>query len=104
MLDTEAGRRRWALCGTAEPGHQALRAGALLRRERALAALSVVGLAGLGPSYPGEKRVSRAGQAPCEVAGRAVADDTLSFQWSYEYPTREQWQNGQTYGVCWAPA
>jgi hypothetical protein len=104
VLDTEAGRRRWALCGTAEPGTKHFERVLCSAEGARWTALRVVGLAGLGPSYPGEKRVSRAGQAPCESAGRAVADDTLSFEWSYEYPTREQWQNGQTYGVCWAPA
>ena len=103
VLATEAGRRRWALCGTAEPGTGSFERVLCSAESARWQALSVVGLAGLGPPYPGEKRVSREGQDPCEAAGRSVADDTLDFQWSYEYPTREQWENGQTYGVCWAP-
>jgi hypothetical protein len=103
VLDTEAGRRRWSLCGTAEPGTKSFERVLCSAESARWQALSVVGLAGLGPSYPGEKRVSSEGQDPCESAGRAVAEDTLNFEWSYEYPTREQWQNGQTYGVCWAP-
>jgi hypothetical protein len=32
------------------------------------------------------------------------ADDPLDFTWSQESPTREQWDAGQRYGICWVPA
>ncbi len=32
-----------------------------------------------------------------------MADDALNFQWGYEWPTEKQWDDGQTYGRCWAP-
>jgi len=54
--------------------------------------------------YPADAAAHAAGEATCEDAGRGVADDPLKFEWNYEWPTREQWEGGQTYGVCWAPA
>ena len=49
--------------------------------------------------YPGEQKVRDAGEAACEDAGRGAADDALDFQWGYEWPTEEQWDAGQTYGL-----
>ena len=33
----------------------------------------------------------------------ADATDDLDFTWSQESPTREQWDAGQRYGICWVP-
>ena len=100
VLDTEAGRSRYGMCGTAEPGTDGFERVACSREHSWRALRTVPFQAG---AYPGEERVSTAGEAPCEAAGRAVADDALSFQWGYEWPTGEQWESGQTYGICWAP-
>ena len=50
------------------------------------------------------RRGPQAGEEPCRRPAGAVAEDTLSFQWGYEWPTEKQWDDGQTYGRCWAPA
>ena len=101
VLDTEAGRERYGMCGTAEPGADGFER-VICAREHSWRAIATVGFE-VG-SYPGEERVRTAGDAPCEDAGRAVAADPLDFSWGYEWPTREQWDAGQTYGLCWAPA
>jgi hypothetical protein len=101
ILATPGGRDRYAMCGTAEPGTGGFERVVCSSEDAAWTALRTVPLA--GEEYPGERRASAAGEAPCEAAGRAVADDSLSFRWSYEYPTEEQWEDGQTYGICWAP-
>lgn len=100
VLSRPAGRDRWGMCGTDQPDSP--------RFERVLCsaphtwrAIAVVDL-GSG-RYPGERAVRERGQAPCEDAGREVAADALNFQWGYEWPTRQQWVAGQTYGRCWAP-
>jgi hypothetical protein len=54
-------------------------------------------------TYPGVPKVRDVGQTPCKDAASAVASDPLNFQWSYQWPTLQQWRDGQTYGVCWAP-
>lgn len=53
-------------------------------------------------TYPGAKKAQRAGRARCEDAAADRADDPLTFEWGYEWPTREQWDMGQTFGRCWA--
>jgi hypothetical protein len=100
-LDRTDGRDHYALCGTAEPGTAdfAQRICSLPHTWKALRTVP------FAPGrYPGEDKVRAAGQAPCRDAGRAVASDPLSYRWSYQWPTREQWQSGQTWGVCWAPS
>lgn len=100
-LDTESGRDRYGLCGTAEPGTPGFRR-VVCARPHAWRAVRTVALA--GDAYPGEAAARSAGEQPCRDAGRAAADDPLDFQWGYEWPTRDQWRAGQTWGVCWVPA
>ncbi len=100
-LDTEAGRARYGLCGTAEPGT----AGFEQRICSAPHAWKALRTIAFRPGrYPGVAHVSAAGRQPCKDAGQAVASDPLSYRWSYQWPTLAQWRGGQTYGVCWAPS
>ncbi len=101
VLDTEEGRARFAMCGTAEPGTEGF-ARVACSETHTWRALRTVILP--GPDYPGEEAAERAGEEPCRGAARAQAPDPLDFQWGYEWPTAEQWRAGQTYGICWAPA
>lgn len=100
VLDTEAGRDRYGMCGTAEPGTDGFERVACAT-EHGWRALRTVPLP--AGDYPGEDAAQAVGEAPCTDAGRAAADDPLDFQWGYEWPTSEQWAAGQTYGICWAP-
>lgn len=100
-LSRPEGRQRWGMCGTDDPDSPDF--------ERVLCSAphswrAIATLDFEPGDYPGLDVVRERGQAPCEDAGRAVADDALNFQWSYEGPSREQWDAGQTYGRCWAPA
>lgn len=99
-LDTEAGRQRFGVCGTAEPGTAGFRRVACAE-PHSWRALRTVALP--GPDYPGEEAAARAGETPCRDAANAQAPDPLDFQWGYEWPTAEQWAAGQTWGVCWVP-
>jgi len=99
LADPE-GVEAYGMCGTAAPDDPAFRR-VLCRESHTWRAIRAVDLR--GRAYPGVKRVREAGQAPCEDAGREVADDALDYEWGYEWPTAEQWAAGQTYGRCWAP-
>ncbi|GAB2767779.1 hypothetical protein GCM10027020_20720 [Nocardioides salsibiostraticola] len=100
VLGTEAGRERYAMCGTAAPDAKDFER-VLCSEPHRWRAVEVVGF---DPgAYPGADTVRQRGQGPCEDAGRSVAADALDFEWGYEFPTREQWQAGQTFGRCWAP-
>jgi hypothetical protein len=100
VLDTEAGRERYGMCGTAEPGTSGFRRVACGTDHTWRAVRTVALPAG---DYPGEEAAQSAGEGPCTDAARAVADDPLDFRWGYEWPSTEQWAAGQTYGICWAP-
>lgn len=100
VLDDPGTAARYAMCGTAEPGTADFDR-VICSRDHSWRAISVVALAD-GP-YPGEERVRAAGQGPCQDAGASVADDSLDYQWGYEWPTAEQWADGQHFGRCWAP-
>jgi hypothetical protein len=97
-------RAELAMCGTAEPGSEAFRH-VLCREDHTWKAISVLDLAERSKDgrYPGEKVVQEAGQDPCAEAARAIASDALDYEWGYEWPTKDQWQAGQTYGRCWSP-
>ncbi len=100
VLTTAEGRDRFAMCGTAAPDAKDFER-VLCTAPHRWRAVDVVQFES-GP-YPGVETVRQRGQGPCEDAGRAAADDALDYEWGYEFPTREQWQAGQTFGRCWAP-
>lgn len=100
-LDRPEAAGRWAMCGTAGPDSPDFRRVPCSARHT-WRAVSVVDLG--GGRYPGEGRARDAGQGPCEDAGRDAADDPLSFEWGYEWPSKKQWRSGMTFGRCWAPA
>jgi hypothetical protein len=100
-LDSDASQRRFALCGTAEPGASDFQQ-SICSAPHSWTALRTVDFP--AGSYPGVDHVKSAGQSPCQDAAHAVASDPLHFRWSYQWPTLRQWRSGQTYGVCWAPS
>lgn len=101
VLGTDAGRSRYGMCSTAEPGTDAF-ARVACAETHSWVTLRTIPVA--GEDYPGEAAARSAGEEPCTAAAREQAADPLDFQWGYEWPTEEQWDAGQTYGICWVPA
>jgi hypothetical protein len=99
VLDTERGRDRYGMCGSARPDSARFERVPCSARHT-WRAFSVIGLA--GRRYPGAKAVTAAGSA-CEEAAVDVVDDPLDYQWAYEGPDADEWAAGQTYVRCWAP-
>ena len=100
VLDRPAGRNRYGLCATAEPGTPAFVRVTCSARHTWRAVRTVQLPAG---RYPGVAAVGRAGEAPCRAAGRAAAPSQLDFRWGYEWPSARQWRDGRRYGICWVP-
>jgi hypothetical protein len=100
VLGRADGRDHYALCGTAEPASAGFEQ-RICAAPHSWRALRTVGFA--PGKYPGQDRLRSAGQQPCQDAGRSVAENPLSYRWSYQWPDPQQWRDGQTYGVCWAP-
>ena len=99
-----ADRGELALCGTAQPGTAAF-SRVLCGAEHSWKAISVIDLSHKSSDggYPGVAKVKDAGHDVCAEAARAIASDALDYEWGYEWPTKDQWQAGQTYGRCWSP-
>jgi hypothetical protein len=100
VLGREEGRRRYGMCGTAEPGTKAFER-VICSAKHAWRAVAVVPFQ--QDSYPGVDTVRQAGDQPCQDAGAAAAGGALDYRWGYEWPTRKQWRAGQHHGICWAP-
>jgi hypothetical protein len=101
VLGKPDARTRFGLCGSAEPGTAGF-GQRICSASHTWRALRTVDLA--PGRYPGVGKVRSVGQQPCQDAGRTAANDPLNYQWSYQWPTLQQWRAGQTYGVCWAPS
>ena len=43
------------------------------------------------------------GDSACKDVAAERANGSLKYTWSFEWPTRAQWQGGQRYGYCWVP-
>lgn len=99
-LAGRAPRPAHAMCGTAAPDAKDFQRVPCSARHTWRAVDVVTFRSG---RYPGEKAVRAAGRSVCEDAGAEVADDPLDFRWGYEWPTRDQWRTGMTFGRCWAP-
>lgn len=90
-----------AMCATAAPGTKAFRrvgCGA----KHAWLAVATVDLS--GTKLPSPAAIADRMESTCREAARSRAADPLDFTWSQESPTREQWNAGQHYGICWVPA
>jgi len=100
VLGTSAGRDRFGMCGTAQPGtasfHRVICSG-----DHSWRAIRVVHFS--TNDYPGPGAAQQAGQTICKDAGQSAASNSLDFTWSYEWPTAQQWAAGQDYGLCWVP-
>jgi putative regulator of septum formation len=114
-LAKPAAREEYAMCGTAQPGTAAF-THVLCREAHTWKAISVLDLAdqatkgsvkgsvaGQAGGYPGVAVVRKAGETVCADEARAIATDALDYEWGYEWPTKDQWAAGQTFGRCWAP-
>jgi len=100
VLGTTEGRDRFGMCGTAQPGTSDFHR-VVCSSNHSWRAIRVVHFS--STNYPGPGAAQQAGQTICKDAGQSAASDTLDFTWSYEWPTAQQWANGQNYGLCWVP-
>lgn len=91
---------RFGTCGTAAPD-TARFARVGCSQKHSWRAVDVVALAA-GARYLGRDAGTGADSA-CKDIAAARAEGALKYSWSFEWPTRVQWQAGQRYGYCWVP-
>lgn len=102
ILDRPDGLDRVGLCGTAAPGTRGFER-TICSRPHSWRALTTIDIDG-PERYPGRAAVRRAGEERCRELVRRASGSPESFRYGWEWPTREQWGEGQRYGYCWAPA
>ena len=102
VLDRDGSLTTYGLCGTAAPGTAGFER-VICSRRHSWRATSTIALPG-GHTYPGTARVRSAGNATCKERVRAARGFSIRFRYGWEWPSRDQWDRGQRYGYCWAPA
>lgn len=104
-LKNASGLERYGLCGSSAPGSADFTR-VLCSRQHAWRAVSTIDLDDSKDNtgaYPGAGKVSTQGDKQCKEDARAAQEFALKFEYGWEWPTQEQWQQGQHYGICWAP-
>jgi hypothetical protein len=100
LLASPAALDRFGTCGTSAPAargfERVICSARHTWRARATFALPA------GAAYLGKGAGAAANDACHDVEAR-LAQNTLRLRWSFEWPTREQWDTGQRYGYCWTP-
>lgn len=90
----------WGTCGTASPSARDFEK-VICSQPHKWRAIEVVDLSHT-LHYLGKPSTDH-GNDVCKSAASAQADDSLSFSWSFQWPTRDQWDAGVRYGLCWVP-
>jgi hypothetical protein len=100
VLDQDGALDRYGTCGTTSPDRRRF-ARVICSLEHSWRAVDVVDLPA-GTRYLA-RDVSARGDAACKDVASERAGGALQFTWSFEWPTRAQWEAGQRYGYCWVP-
>lgn len=100
LLRSPAALDRFGTCGTSSPAARGFERVICSARHtwRARATIALPA----GAAYLGKAAGARANDS-CHDVEAGLARDTLKLKWSFEWPTRQQWDAGQRYGLCWTP-
>jgi len=100
ILDPPGALDRYGTCGTASPASERFQRVICSQRHtwRARASIALP----RGSAYLG-KRAGAAADSTCRDIDARLAADILRLKWSFEWPTRQQWDSGQRFGYCWTP-
>lgn len=96
----DGGGDRYAVCGTTEPDDPRFQRVACSQPHtwRAIDSYDV-----RASSYPGEAALRATGRDVCAAAAEERAGSSLEYEGALDWPTKEQWEAGQHWGLCWAP-
>jgi hypothetical protein len=100
VLDTPGALDRYGTCGTSSPASDRFQR-VICSQRHTWRARATVALP-RGSAYLG-KRAGAAADSACHDIDARLAADTLRLKWSFEWPTRLQWEAGQRFGYCWTP-
>lgn len=100
VLDRPGALDSWGTCGTAAPTARAFRR-VICSHRHAWQAVATIDLPA-GTRFRGRAATADA-DSRCQDVARSRSHGSLTYTWSFEWPTRAQWQSGQRYGYCWVP-
>lgn len=100
-LDADDALDRWGTCGTSSPTREDFRKVVCTEQHR-WRATSIVEFPER-TKYLG-KGASRAADTACQDEATSRVNESLEYEWAFQWPTREEWDGGQRYGWCWLPA
>lgn len=100
VLDRPGALDSWGTCGTAAPTAARFRR-VICSQRHAWQAVATLDLPS-GTRFRGRAATADA-NSRCQDVARNRSHGSLKYTWSFEWPTRPQWQAGQRYGYCWVP-
>jgi hypothetical protein len=100
VLDAPDALDRFGTCGTAAPDAGKFER-VICSEKHAWRAVDVVDLPRDARHL--SKSVTATADQTCQDIASERAQGALSYTWSFEWPTKAQWQTGQRYGYCWVP-
>lgn len=100
LLASDDALDRFGTCGTASPAAPRFQR-VICSKPHKWRARATIGLVA-GAKYLG-KAAGAAADARCRDIEARLASNSLKLRWSFEWPTREQWDAGQRFGYCWTP-
>jgi hypothetical protein len=100
LLGTDGALDRFGTCGTSAPGAARFQR-VICSEPHSWRARATIDLPKDGKYLA--KTAGASADATCRDLETRVAGDILKLQWSFEWPTRDQWRAGQRYGYCWTP-
>lgn len=100
VLDHSGALDRFGTCGTSAPDTKGFHR-VICARKHSWRAIDVVDLP-KGTHYLG-KAAGDAASARCKGIAKARAGSALKYTWSFEWPSKDSWDQGQRYGYCWVP-
>lgn len=100
LLDRPGALDTFGTCGTAAPDARGFRRVACTDPHR-WRAVDTVDL----PRDAGylDGALTRRGESACQDVAAERADGALRYSYAFEWPTRDQWRDGQRWGWCWVP-
>jgi hypothetical protein len=99
-LDASNALDEFGTCGTAAPDAKSFQR-VVCSEKHSWRAVDVVDLP--RDAHYLAKDVTATGDGACKDVASERANGALKYTWSFEWPTRAQWQTGQRYGYCWVP-
>ncbi|RLV49568.1 hypothetical protein D9V37_06485 [Nocardioides mangrovicus] len=101
LSDADRGLDRYGICGNSAPSAKRF-SRIICAQPHQWQAVKVVAIAA-DAAYLGAKAQAAADDS-CKVEAQQRATDPLVYKWSFEWPTKHEWDDGQRYGLCWVPA